>query len=175
MLLGGMGVKLKYKISEMKKSDWEQVASIYLEGIKTGIATFQTELPTFTDFDNSHISSCRLVASSDDNILGWGLLSTTSSRCAYAGVAEVSIYIGNKYKGQGIGTALLRDLIKVSEKNGFWTLQSGIIKENVWSIALHKKCGFREIGMREKVAKMNNGNWLDVVLMERRSKIVGID
>ncbi|MCJ7687889.1 MAG: N-acetyltransferase family protein [Clostridiaceae bacterium] len=166
---------MEYKTYNMKKSVWEQVASIYLEGIKTGIATFQTEVPTFTDFDNSHISSCRLVVRLDNKIFGWGVLSTTSNMCAYAGVAEVSIYIGNKYKGQGIGTALLRDLIKISEENGFWTLQSGIIRENVWSIALHKKCGFREIGIREKVAKMNNENWLDVVLMERRSKIVGID
>ena len=174
-MLGGVGVKLKYEISEMKKSDWDQVANIYLEGIKTGIATFQTEVPTLEDFDNSHISSCRLVASSDDNILGWGVLSTTSSRCAYAGVAEVSIYIGDKYKGQGIGTTLLRNLIKVSEENGFWTLQSGIMRQNLWSIALHKKCGFREIGIREKVARMNDEAWFDVVLMERRSKTVGID
>jgi L-amino acid N-acyltransferase YncA len=174
-MLGGVGVKLKYEICEMKKSDWDQVANIYLEGIKTGIATFQTKVPTLEDFDNSHISSCRLVASSDDNILGWGVLSTTSSRIAYAGVAEVSIYIGDKYKGQGIGTTLLRDLIKVSEENGFWTLQSGIMRQNLWSIELHKKCGFREIGIREKIARMNDEDWFDVVLMERRSKTVGID
>lgn len=174
-MLGGVGMKLKYGICEMKQSDWEQVADIYLQGIKTGIATFQTEVPTFEDFDKGHINSCRLVASSNDNIMGWGVLSTTSSRCAYEGVAEVSIYIGDKYKGQGIGTVLLRDLIKVSEENGFWTLQSGIMRQNIWSIALHKKCGFREIGIREKVAKMNDEAWLDVVLMERRSKTVGID
>jgi L-amino acid N-acyltransferase YncA len=166
---------LEYKISEMSHLDWKQVAKIYLEGINTGIATFQTEVPTWQEFNNSHISSCRLVVRLDDNILGWGALSTTSSRCVYAGVAEVSLYIANNYKGQGIGTVLLRDLINVSEKNGFWTLQSGIIRKNISSIELHKKCGFREIGIREKVAKMNDENWLDVVLMERRSKIVGID
>lgn len=166
---------MKYKIEQMVQADWKQVANIYLEGIKTGIATFQAEVPTFEAWDNSHISSCRLVARLGDNVLGWGALSPTSSRAVYAGVAEVSIYIGEKYKGQGIGKVLLTNLISASEENGFWTLQSGIIRENVASIALHKKCGFREIGIREKVGKMNNKNWNNVVLMERRSKIVGID
>ena len=166
---------MEYKIEEMMNQDWQQVANIYLQGIKTGIATFQTQVPTFEEWDNSHISSCRLVARSGDNILGWGVLSQTSSRGVYAGVAEVSIYIGEEYKAQGIGKTLLTDLIKVSEENGFWTLYSGIIRGNSASIALHKKCGFREIGIREKIGKMNNENWLDVVLMERRSKIVGID
>ena len=166
---------MEYKIEDMVQSDWTQVANIYLEGIKTEIATFQSDVPTLEEWDNSHISSCRLVAQFGDNILGWAVLSKTSNRCVYAGVAEVSIYIGEKYKGQGIGTALLTSLIKLSEENGFWTLQSGIISDNVASIELHRKCGFREIGVREKVGKMNNKNWLDVVLMERRSKIVGID
>ena len=166
---------MQYKIENMVQSDWAQVANIYLEGIKTEVATFQTDVPTLEDWDSSHISSCRLVARCGNNILGWAVLSKTSNRCVYAGVAEVSIYIGEKYKGQGIGTALLTNLIKLSEENGFWTLQSGIISDNLASIALHKKCGFREIGIREKVGKMNNKNWLDVVLMERRSKIVGID
>jgi len=166
---------MEYKIEEMKDLDWKQVANIYMQGIKTGIATFQSEVPSFENWNNSHISSCRLVARSGDKILGWGVLSSTSSRCVYAGVAEVSIYIGEKYKKHGIGKALLTNLIKVSEENGFWTLQSGIIRENLASIRLHEECGFREIGIREKIAKMNNENWLDVVLMERRSKIVGID
>ena len=108
-------------------------------------------------------------------MLGWAALSMTSSRCVYAGVAEVSIYIGEKYKGKGIGTALLNKLIELSEENGFWTLQSGIISKNTRSIELHKKCGFRKIGIREKVAKMNNKEWMDVTFMERRSTIVGID
>lgn len=166
---------MEYKTCEMKESDWKQVSDIYLEGIKTGLATFAAEVPTFEDWDNSHVSSCRLVARFGDNILGWAVLSPTSSRCVYAGVAEVSVYIGEKYKGQGIGKALLTSLIKSSEESGFWTLQSGIIRDNHASIELHKKCGFREIGIREKVGKMNNESWMDVVLMERRSKIVGID
>jgi L-amino acid N-acyltransferase YncA len=166
---------LEYVIEEMMKEDWKQVANIYLEGIKTGIATFQTSVPTFENWNISHISSCRLVVRAGNNVLGWGALSKTSSRTVYEGVAEVSIYIGEKYKSQGIGKALLTKLIKVSEENGFWTLQSGIIRNNFSSITLHKKCGFREIGIREKVAKMNDEAWLDVVLMERRSKIIGID
>jgi phosphinothricin acetyltransferase len=165
---------MDYIIDEMIKSDWEQVANIYLEGIKTEKATFQTEVPTWDNWNNGHITSCRLVVRSESEVLGWAALSATSSRCVYAGVAEVSIYIGENYNGKGIGTALLKELIKLSEENGFWTLQSGIISKNTQSIALHKNCGFREIGIREKVAKMNNKEWMDVTFMERRSTIVGI-
>jgi len=113
------------------------------------------------------------VARSGEKILGWVALSPVSSRCVYAGVAEVSIYIGDEYKGMGVGTALLNNLIKQSEEEGYWTLQSGIIKENLPSRMLHKKCGFREIGYRERVGKMDNGKWHDVILVEHRSKLVG--
>lgn len=164
----------EYKIRELVEGDWESVANIYMEGINTGKATFQTELPNWEEWDKDHIKACRLVACLGDKILGWGAISSVSSRCVYAGVAEVSLYIGGEYRGKGIGAALLTRLTKLSEENGFWTLQSGIIKENNGSIALHKKCGFREIGTREKVGKMNTGKWHDVILMERRSKIVGI-
>lgn len=167
---------MEYEIREMKASDWEQVKNIYIDGIRTGIATFQSELdlPSWEKWDKNHISSCRLVASSNNDILGWAALSNTSNRSVYRGVAEVSIYINKEYKGQGIGTALLKNLIKASENNEFWTLQSGIIRENTASIELHKKCGFRIVGIREKIGKMNNGIWHDTVLMERRSKMVGL-
>jgi Sortase and related acyltransferases len=165
---------MNYTIEEMKASDWEEVAQIYLEGINTGIATFQNSIPNFEDWDNSHIKSCRLVAKSEGKVLGFAALSPTSSRPVYSGVAEVSIYIGEIHKGLGIGHALMTNIIKLSEENNFWTLQSGIIRENTASIELHKKCGFREIGIREKVAKMDNGIWHDTVLMERRSAIVGV-
>lgn len=163
------------RIKEITKSDWNDIAEIYLEGINTNKATFQTEIPTWENWNTSHISSCRLEAILDNKILGWAALSPTSSRCVYVGVAEVSIYICKNSRGQGIGTVLLENLIKISEKNGFWTLQSAIIRENSASIALHKKCGFREIGVREKLGKMRNGIWHDVILMERRSKLVGIN
>ncbi|OPJ63971.1 GNAT family N-acetyltransferase [Clostridium oryzae] len=166
---------MDYKIEKMLVRDWEQVARIYLEGISTGKATFQTDVPSWEVWNNSHIKSCRLVARLNDNILGWVALSPTSSRCVYAGAAEVSIYIETGYRGKGVGIALLTEVIRASEQEGFWTLQSGIIKENTASIALHKKCGFRELGIREKIAKMPTGKWHDVILMERRSKVVGID
>lgn len=163
---------MEYMIKTMQQADWEQVKNIYLEGIRTGIATFQTECPDWGDWNQNHIDSCRLVARSGSTVLGWAALSPTSSRKCYAGVAEVSIYVSEKYKGKGVGTALLQDVVKLSEEKGFWTLQSAIIRENAASIALHKKCGFRELGIREQVAKMENGKWHDVVLMERRSKII---
>jgi len=166
---------MDYKIDKMLSSDWEQVSNIYLEGINTGKATFQTGVPTFEDWNNGHVKSCRVVARLGNDVLGWGALSPTSSRCVYKGVAEVSIYIGENYRGKGIGRNLLKSLIELSEENGFWTLQSGIIRENVSSIKLHGKCGFREIGIREKVAKMKNGDWHDVVFMERRSTVIGVD
>ena len=166
---------MDYKIEEMTREDWDGVAKIYLEGINTGKATFQTEIPNWEDWSNGHIKTCRLVARLGNKVLGWCALSPTSSRCVYAGVAEVSLYIGEKYRGKGIGKALLTNLVDLSEKNGFWTLQSGIIKENSASIAVHKSCGFREIGVREKISKMSNDIWHDVVLMERRSTIVGIN
>jgi len=166
---------MNYKIDEMVKTDWQQVSNIYLEGIKTGKATFQTEVPTWENWNSGHLNSCRLVARLGNNVLGWGALSPTSSRCVYSGVAEVSIYIGGENRGQGLGKILLKRLVELSEENGFWTLQSGIIKENISSIKLHEKCGFREIGTREKISKMNNGKWHDVVFMERRSKVVGMD
>ncbi len=165
---------MEYKIDAMKPSDWEQVKSIYVEGIKTGLATFQSEAPSWENWDKGHLNLCRLVARSGNDILGWVALSPTSSRSCYAGVVEVSLYIGELYKEQGIGTALLTKIVKQSEENGIWTLYCAIIRENIASIALNKKCGFREIGIRERIAKMGDGIWHDVVLMERRSKVVGI-
>ncbi|WP_026884731.1 GNAT family N-acetyltransferase [Clostridium akagii] len=166
---------MDYNIKEMTETDWQGVVKVYSEGINTGKATFQTELPSLEEWDDSHIKTCRLVAHLGNIVIGWCALSPTSSRCVYAGVAEVSIYIGEEYRGKGIGKALLTNLVKLSEENGFWTLQSGIIKENLGSIVLHKSCGFREIGIREKISKMSSGEWHDVILMERRSKIIGRD
>ncbi|MBW6409101.1 GNAT family N-acetyltransferase [Clostridium weizhouense] len=165
---------MNYIIDKMYKDDWDKVLKIYSKGIKTGNATFEKELPTWNDWNNNHIKSCRLVARLDKNILGWIALSPTSGRPVYSGVAEVSIYIDEKYRRKGIGEHLLKYLIELSEKNQFWTLQSAIIKENLSSIKLHEKCGFRKIGIREKIAKMNNSEWMDVILLERRSKIIGI-
>ncbi len=165
---------MNYIIEPMKASDWEQVEKIYYAGIMTGMATFQTQSPSWEEWDRGHLSNCRFVARYNHEVIGWVALSPSSSRCCYAGVAEVSIYISEQYKGMGVGTALLNQAIICSEENGIWTISSGIIEENVQSIALHKKCGFREIGRREKIAKMPNGVWHDVILMERRSTVVGL-
>jgi phosphinothricin acetyltransferase len=155
-------------IRAMKADDWNAVQHIYMEGIATGNATFQTSAPAWGDWDKGHLSTCRLVAEKDGEIAGWAALSPVSSRCVYRGVAEVSIYVGDKHRGAGVGSALMRDLIMTSEKEGFWTLQSGVFPENQRSLALQRKCGFREVGCRKRLGQLN-GVWRDVLLLERRS------
>ncbi|MFN7251340.1 MAG: GNAT family N-acetyltransferase [Anaerobacillus sp.] len=159
-------------IDKMLPEDWEQVREIYLEGIATGDATFQREAPSWEDWDNSHLLEYRIVARTEGKVLGWAALSPVSSRCVYAGVAEVSVYVSQISKGKGIGSLLLKSLIEKSEENGLWTLQSGIFPENVPSLKLHYKNGFREVGRRERIGKMD-GVWRDTILLERRSKSVG--
>ena len=163
-----------YCIERMIETDWEQVRSIYREGIMTGNATFEQEPPDWDEWNAKHLSCCCLVARSGDTVKGWAALSPVSSRCVYAGVAEVSVYVGERFRGERIGRALLSALVDVSEKNEIWTLQAGIFPENTASIRLHKSCGFREVGRRERIGKMD-GVWRDTVLLERRSRVVGID
>ncbi|QNF28232.1 GNAT family N-acetyltransferase [Metabacillus elymi] len=160
-------------IQSMRKEHWDQVMKIYLDGISTGNATFQTEVPTWEDWDTGHIANCRLIATIDNQVVGWTALSPVSGRCVYAGVAEVSVYVNSNDKGKGIGNSLLQALIKASEEDGYWTLQAGIFPENKASLALHKKNGFREVGIRKRIGKIN-GTWRDVVLLERRSDIQGV-
>ena len=152
---------------------WDAVKAIYLQGIATKQATFQTEAPSWEDWDKGHLPHLRYVLFIEDVVAGWAALSPVSERCVYAGVAEVSIYIHEDFRGRGIGKLLLQKLIEESEKHGIWTLQSGIFPENLSSIALHEKLGFRKVGFREKIGKMD-GVWRDTVLMERRSKTTGI-
>lgn len=160
---------MHYRIEMMKASDWEEVACIYQQGIDTKQSTFQIEVPTYKVWDTGHIKSCRFVAKTDeDKVIGFVALSQSFERYVYRGVAELSIYIHEGYKGKGIGAALLEQVIIESEKEGFWTLESLIIRENAASIALHEKCGFREVGYRERFGQMDNGKWHDVVIMERR-------
>jgi len=158
----------------MESTDWLAVAEIYRQGIETGNATFQQTIPTWDEWNNAHAVNCRLVAEVGNEIAGWAALSSVSARAVYSGVAEVSVYIGNNYKGRHVGTLLLQSLISESERNGYWTLQSGIFPENTASISLHKKTGFREIGYREKVSKMKNV-WRNTVLFERRSTLTGVE
>lgn len=158
------------RIEPLQPTDWSAVREIYLEGIATGNATFETEAPDYDAWDAAHLASCRIVARNGDRIVGWAALSPISKRAAYRGVAEVSVYVAASSHGKGIGRSLLLRLIEESEREGMWTLQAGIFPENVSSIELHKRCGFREVGRRERIAKLNDV-WRDVVLMERRSEV----
>jgi L-amino acid N-acyltransferase YncA len=163
---------MNYVVADMTAEDWERVRSIYLEGIATGYATFETGAPTWEKWDAGHLPQMRLVARDGDAILGWAALSPVSDRCVYGGVAEVSVYVGARGRGQGVGRALLEALIEASEQNGIWTLQAGVFPENAASVKLHLGCGFREVGRRERIGKLH-GVWRDTLLLERRSKSVG--
>ena len=165
---------MRFQIDEMKKEDWELVRSIYEESITTGNATFETDVPEWEVWDRSHLKECRLVATESGRVLGWAALSPVSGRYAYRGVADVSVYVATRARSRGIGKALLLALIEVSERQGLWSLRAGIFPENTASIALHKACGFREIGRREKIGRLH-GQWRDMVLLERRSRNVGTD
>lgn len=157
------------EIRILEAIDWPSVKKIYEQGIATGNATFQTEAPSWEDWNKSHLKDCRFVLESNKQILGWAALSPVSSRCVYAGVAEVSVYVNPTLSGNGYGSILLNALIMESEKQGLWTLQSGVFRENIGSIRMHEKAGFREVGYREKIGKMN-GTWRDTILLERRNQ-----
>lgn len=162
-------------IREMLPGDWPAVREIYAQGIATGQATLETSPPEWEVWDQSHVAALRYVAiSGDGEVAGWAALTPVSGRCVYAGVAEVSIYIGEGFRGQKIGDLLLKHLITESESEGYWTLQAGIFPENPASIRLHVRNGFRIIGYREKIGKMK-GTWRNVNLLERRSKTIGIN
>ena len=156
----------------MGPEDWPQVRATYLEGIATGHATFESEAPNWEAWDQGHLAHPRLVAVDGDTVVGWAALSPISRRAVYAGVAEVSVYVGTAHRGKGIGRALLQELIVSSEAHGVWTLQAGIFPENAASVALHQACGFRVVGRRERLGRMH-GVWRDVLLLERRSPTVG--
>jgi phosphinothricin acetyltransferase len=164
---------MQLEIVKLGPAHWQQVRQIYLEGLKTRQATFETEAPSWKKWDQGHLPFARLAAQSAGIVKGWAALSAVSARVVYAGVAEVSVYVGESWRGQGVGRALLAQLIEESEKNGIWTLQAGIFPENESSIALHKSCGFREVGRRERIAQLHD-LWRDTILLERRSKLVGI-
>ena len=155
-------------IDQMRASDWEQVRSIYLEGVRSGHSTFETDAPSWEQWDQGHLQIARLVMRDGETILGWAALSPVSKRHVYRGVAELTVYVSENARGQGIGRALVSALIDESERNGIWTLQASIFPENTASIQLHLRCGFREVGRRERIA-MLNGVWRDTLLFERRS------
>ena len=157
----------------MEPHHWNEVKRIYEEGLSTGNATFQTTAPEWEEWDKSHIQTGRLAAFENGTMVGWAALTSVSDRCVYGGVAEISVYVAESARGKGVGKELLKSLIKNSEANKFWTLQAGIFPENIASIKIHEANGFRVIGKREKIGQMK-GIWRDTVLLERRSKTVGI-
>ncbi len=160
-------------IRKMTELDWQMVADIYKQGIDTGNTTFEKEIPSWDKWNSSHLQKCRLVALLNKSVVAWAALTPVSGRCVYAGVAEVSVYVSNQHQGHKIGTIILEKLINDSECEGIWTLQAGIFPENKASIKIHENLGFRIVGYREKIGKMD-GIWRDTVLLERRSKSVGI-
>ncbi len=159
-------------IAPLRPADWDDVARIYAEGIATGDATFETDVPDWERWDAAHMPGHRLTARADGVVLGWAALSAVSERCVYAGVAEVSVYVAADARGRGVGAALLEALIASSEAGGVWTLQAGIFPENEASVRLHERAGFRIVGRRARLGRLH-GAWRDVLLMERRSPVVG--
>lgn len=167
------------RIEDLLPEHAEDVLRIYGEGIATGSSTFESQPPAWSTWDPGHLRSPRLVARDQARVLGWAALSPVSGRCVYSGVAEVSVYVAAEARGRGVGKKLLLSLIAASEAQGIWTLQAGIFPENHASLALVKSCGFRVLGIRERLGRMSfgplAGTWRDVVLLERRSKTVGVE
>jgi L-amino acid N-acyltransferase YncA len=155
-------------IDEMRADDWPAVRSIYLEGIASGNATFETSAPPWDDWDSKHLPHPRLVVRDEGRVAGWAALGRVSARSCYAGVAEVSVYVGDDFRGRGVGSTLLKELVARSEKEGIWTLQASIFPENDTSVHIHIRNGFRVVGRRERIAQQN-GIWRDTLLLERRS------
>ena len=156
----------------LTRKHWPKVREIYLAGIASGHATFETAAPSWEEWDAAHLNFARLIVCRDTEVKGWAALSRVSARKAYEGVAEVSVYVAADCRGQGYGKELLKGLVAGSENHAIWTLQASIFPENVASITLHRTAGFREVGRRERIAKLN-GVWRTTVLMERRSIVVG--
>jgi phosphinothricin acetyltransferase len=167
---------IDFALLPMLSIDYSSVARIFTQGIETGNATYDVAAAAdWEDWDTKHLNHSRWVLKSkmEGSVLGWAALSPVSSRRVFSGVAELSIYIDTDFLGLGLGNALMAAVVASSEGNGIWMLQSGIFPENHASIALHEKFGFRLVGKRERIGKMANGVWRDIVLLERRSSVVG--
>jgi L-amino acid N-acyltransferase YncA len=159
------------ELAPMRLEDWPAVRTIYEAGIATGDATFETTAPDWAAWDAAHLADHRLVAHLDGRVAGWTALAPVSDRCAYVGVAEDSIYVAPEVQGRGVGRALLAAVVASAEQAGIWTIQTGIFPENRPSMRLHKACGFRVVGVRERLGQLH-GRWRDVVLLERRSPAI---
>jgi L-amino acid N-acyltransferase YncA len=161
------------ELQPLTAAHWPQVRAIYEQGLATGYSTFQTEAPSWEEWDRGHLVHSRLVAlGAEKQVVGWAALSPVSSRCVYSGVAELSVYIGEAARGQGVGRRLLAALVTASEAHGIWTLQASIFPQNTPSLRLHAGAGFRQVGRRERIGQLH-GVWHDTLLLERRSAVVG--
>jgi L-amino acid N-acyltransferase YncA len=159
------------RIEPLRTEHWPDVARIYAEGIATRNATFETEVPSWDAWDSAHLADHRLVATEGEAVLGWAALVPVSERCVYGGVVENSVYVAASAQGRGLGGALLDALVDSTEAAGIWTIQTGIFPENEASVRLHERAGFRVVGRRERLGKLD-GVWRDVLLLERRSGVV---
>lgn len=158
-------------VRDLRDDDWPAVRAIYEDGIRGGDSTFETEAPSWEVWDAVH-SAVRIVAERDGTVVGWAALSPASPRRCYRGVALVSVYVADTARGAGVGRVLLDELVARSEEAGYWTLTAGVFPENEASLRLHRACGFREVGIRERLGQLH-GVWRDAVLLERRSTLVG--
>jgi L-amino acid N-acyltransferase YncA len=165
-----MQTRTRLEIRDLRPLDWPEVVRIYEQGIRTGNATFETAAPPWETWDAGHLPEHRLVAVDGGRVVGWAAVSPVSDRCCYAGVVEHSVYVSEAARGRGVGRALLQALIASTERAGIWTLQSGVFPENEASVALHLACGFRVVGVRERLGRVH-GAWRDVLLLERRSEV----
>lgn len=164
-------VVVKMHFVEIKKDNYIQVSEIYKEGLETQIATFETKIPSWDTWNNKYHKFGRIALVENEKIIAWASLSSVSDREVYKGVAEVSVYVKASERGKGLGVKVLKELINISEENNIWSLQASIFRENNASLQIHKKCGFRIIGFKEKIAKLNS-IWKDNFLLERRSTTV---
>jgi phosphinothricin acetyltransferase len=158
-------------IEGLKPEHWPGVARVYGDGISSGHATFETDVPSWEDWDSSHLPDHRLVALRDGEVVGWAAVSPVSDRCVYGGVVESSVYVAEVARGRGVGRRLLEELITSTEAAGIWTIEAGMFPENEGSIRLHERVGFKIVGRRERLGKLG-GVWRDVLLLERRSESV---
>jgi len=166
---------MRFAIRALTRDDWSRIAEIYRQGIETGEATFEDRVPSWAEWDRTRHSRCRIVAENDRGVVGFAALTPASTRRVYAGVAEVMVYVAGEARSQGVGRALLHALVARSEADGIWTLQAGIFPENRASLAVHRATGFRVVGTRQAIGRFHDGRWRDVLLLERRSRVVGID